>query len=535
MSGFLNKYVGNPGCPPLLGTDIGYSIPYFLRSKEYSFELEVAPRSKPPSIPFIRDRGRFFYLKGEMCMPKKVHFYHIQEPAGNRTPVGAFEVLKGKKKSMLESSHQHLGKGMYSFICSDPILDISSINKETYVFDPIKQQFSKHAGDALLYIKKFIPKMELPINVPFYGGLIGYVGYDAIRSYVHIGERKNTPIHMPDIHFLLYNKVIVFDHHENVIHYIAIAYHEEEMHVLEDRVEQMKQSIQSTTTHSEEDCAPIHFEEMENKEVFLNQVRHAKQLIDTQELEQVVLSKRFFATGMKEPFTYYKKLRESNPSPYMFYLEFKDYTLFGASPESIVQTHGNTIMTNPIAGTSPRGKDVQEDTLLKNRLLKNKKEINEHNMLVNLSKQEIGALCKAESITVPVYQAVEMYEYVMHIVSKVQGTLIDQYSSIDALIHCLPAGTVSGLPKPDAMCLINTFETSARGVYGGAVGYINTALDMNMVLAIRFMTVVQDRAYIQAGAGIISDSIPEKEYEEILHKARSLTNIAKEQTNETIH
>lgn len=457
-------------------------------------------------------------------MEKQVNFYHIQEPTGNRTPAGTFEVLQGKNKAMLESSYRHVGKGMYSFICANPILDISSTNNETHVLDPLNGEKAKHSGDALSYIKQYIPQMELPISVPFYGGLIGYVGYDAIRSYVHIGERKENPITMSDIHFLLYNDVIVFDHRENVIHYIAIAYDDEEVDVLEQRVQKMKLSIQ-TPSKEKITCSPLIFKEMEDKELFLDQVKDAQNLMEEKGLEQIVLSKRFVAEGIDNPFAYYKKLRQSNPSPYMFYLEFESYTLFGASPESVVQTNGDTLITNPIAGTSPRGETAKEDTVLKKELLANKKELSEHNMLVELSKREMNILCTPGSITIPVYQAVEMYEYVMHIVSKVQGTLRKEYSSMDALIHCLPAGTVSGSPKTDAMCLINAYELTSRGIYGGAVGYINAAHDMNMVLAIRFMTVIENRAYIQAGAGIVTDSIPEKEYEEILHKARSLTSI----------
>lgn len=455
----------------------------------------------------------------------EVNFYHIQERATGRTPVEVFQQLPGKQKAMLESSYQHEGKGMYSFLCTNPMQDISSTDQHTHITYTHDGSTKDYPGDALSYIKEHIPEIHLPIAVPFYGGLIGYVGYDAIRSYIHIGERKTIPFDMPDIHFLLFNTVIVFDHNEQVIHYIAIAYHNESMKVLEERVEKLKQSITPKEQEHTEHVTPLTFYEMEPKEQFIENVQHAQCVMEEQELEQIVLSKRFRAEKVKNAYSYYKKLRQANPSPYMFYLAFGAYTLFGASPESVVQTTGNQMIANPIAGTSPRGTSAVEDQLLKEHLLNDEKEIAEHNMLVELSKREVRSLCKPDSITVPIYQAVEMYEYVMHIVSKVQGTLRDDISSMDALMHCLPAGTVSGSPKNKAMALINAYEPTSRGVYGGAVGYINTAFDMNMVLAIRCMTVIGTDAYIQAGAGIVADSIPVKEYKEILHKARSLTSI----------
>lgn len=454
-----------------------------------------------------------------------VNFYHIQEPASGRTPAESFQQLPGKAKAMLESTYQHEGKGMYSFLCADPILDISSIGKDTFVHHQQTDHTERFNGDALSYIKEHVPQIELPISVPFYGGLIGYVGYDALRSYVHVGERKDIPFQMPDIHFLLYNNVIVFDHREHVIHYIAITYTNESTEVLEERVLRMKQSISQIDPQPKVACSPLVFNEIEHKEQFIEQVHDAKKQIEQGTIEQIVLSKRFRARDVTDPFAYYKKLRKANPSPYMFYIEFNEYTLFGASPESVVQTTGRRMITNPIAGTRPRGKTNEEDDRLQKELLEDQKELAEHDMLVELSKREMRTLCQADSITVPIYQAVEKYEYVMHIVSKVEGRLKDDYSSFDALIHCLPAGTVSGTPKVDAMCLINQYETTSRGVYGGTVGYMNSAFDMNMVLAIRFVTVIGTDAYIQGGAGIVADSVPVNEYEEILHKVRSLTSI----------
>lgn len=454
---------------------------------------------------------------------KQANVYHTQEQAGNRTPMDLFKGLKGDEKSMLESSFPHDEKGMYSFIAANPILNVSSHEQQTKVHNRRTNEQYTYEGDALGFIKDFQEPMDFQINLPFYGGWIGYVGYDAIRSYVHIGERKGNPLQMPDIHLLLYDTVIIFDHQEQIIHYVAIAFDNEDPDTLKERVENLRNTSDVKTSLNPKKPS-LHFEEMERKELFLQQVEDAQQVMAKEGLEQIVLSKRFVASGVEDALAIYENLRESNPSPYMFYMEFGAYTFLGTSPESVVQVSKGQVFTNPIAGTSPRGKSLEEDLRLQQELLANKKEMAEHRMLLEASIQEMESICEQGTITIPTQASVEMFEYVMHIVSNVQGTLKKDFTSMDALMHFLPAGTVSGAPKTDAMCLINDYETTSRGAYGGTVGYINTNFDMNMALAIRCMVVTNNRAYIQAGAGIIPASIPEKEYEEIQHKLRSLTS-----------
>ncbi|HLR15958.1 MAG TPA: chorismate-binding protein [Bacillota bacterium] len=455
---------------------------------------------------------------------RQVKVYHKQEEAGSRTPIDLFKGLKGNQKSMLESSFSQDERGMYSFIGTDPVLDIASDDQQTKVHNTRTNEQCTYEGDALDFIKDFQDPVDFPLDLPFYGGWIGYVGYDAIRSYVHIGKRKEHPLHMPDIHLLLYDTVIIFDHQAQIIHYVAIAFHQENMDTLKNRVENLIQTSNAETS-LQTTTPTLHFKEMEHKELFLQQVKDAQQVMAEEGLEQVVLSKRFVASGVENPLTVYEKLRDSNPSPYMFHLEFGPYTLLGTSPESVVQITGDQVLTNPIAGTSPRGESLEEDYRLQQELLTNEKEMAEHRMLLEASKQEMHSICEHGTITIPVCSSVEMFEYVMHIVSNVQGTLKEDFTSMDALMQLLPAGTVSGTPKTEAMRLINAYESTSRGAYGGTVGYINANFDMNMALAIRCMTVKDKRAYIQAGAGIIPASIPEKEYEEIHHKLRSLTSV----------
>ncbi len=240
---------------------------------------------------------------------------------------------------------------------------------------------------------------------------------------------------------------------------------------------------------------------------------------------QIVLSQRLTADFSGDAFSFYRKLRASNPSPYMFFLDFEDYTVLGASPESLIKASGNLVTANPIAGSRPRGKTLAQDEQLTTELLADEKELAEHRMLVDLSRNDLGRVCKVGTVELTKYMTVEKYQHIMHIVSEVQGELADNMTGLDALIAALPAGTVSGAPKIRAMELINQFEKKKRGLYAGAVGYINMNGDLDLALAIRTMVIKDNKAYVQAGAGLVYDSDPETEYHETLHKAKSLTEV----------
>ncbi len=256
-------------------------------------------------------------------------------------------------------------------------------------------------------------------------------------------------------------------------------------------------------------------------------VETAKEHIRKGDIFQVVLSQTFEANFDGNPFGLYRKLRSNNPSPYMFYVEFGDYTILGTSPESLVKVQNGIVTTNPIAGTKPRGKTPEEDAAIAESLLADEKEIAEHKMLVDLGRNDVGRVAKIGSVRVTKYMNIERYKYVMHIVSEVIGDLRDDAHVIDVLASSLPAGTVSGAPKIRAMQIINALEQKKRGVYSGAIGYISTTGNMDLALAIRTMIVKDGKAYVQAGAGIVYDSIPESEYEETLNKARALLEVRK--------
>jgi anthranilate synthase component 1 len=451
-----------------------------------------------------------------------MNYKFTKQIADTLTPIGIFKRLTGKNKFLLESSFHNEQKGKYSFIGVDPYQQIIGKQNETKVIHQESGTSEIFPIDALQYMKQYLPKIETELPLPFQGGAIGYVGYDAIRQYEDIGEILPDELNMPDIHFMIYKNVFVFDHANEIIYLIAMNPENETEQALDKRLNELENQLKNEPDHLEHALTNVDFQPEMTEEKFKEKVTQAKQLIQQGEMQQIVLSQRFKAAIDGDPFSFYRKLRNANPSPYMFYIEFTDYLVLGASPESLIQTTGKELITNPIAGTRPRGKTNAEDALLVDELLSDKKEISEHEMLVELSKKDLGLVSENNSLSVPTYMAIEKYQYVMHIVSKVQGKLKENLSSIDALIACLPAGTVSGAPKVHAMQVINDYEEAKRGVYGGGIGYINFNHDLNIALAIRSLVIKDNHAYLQAGAGIVQDSVPANEFAETLHKAKSL-------------
>ncbi|WP_068676265.1 anthranilate synthase component I [Oceanobacillus sp. Castelsardo] len=451
----------------------------------------------------------------------------IKIKANSLTPTDIYRKLTGKRKFLLESTFQHEKKGKYSFIGENPYEEIIGYHGQTTIINYDSHSQKEVAQNALTYLKNHLPKLDFPITLPFYGGAVGYAGYDAIRQFENIGETLPDNRSMPDIHFMVFRNTIIFDHNNDEIYLITINTKDESDFVLDKRLETLKEKLYRKVNINGANDAPMNFTPEITKEAFIEKVNIAKEHIQKGEIFQVVLSQRLVADVEGDAFIFYKKLREANPSPYMFYIDFEDYLLLGASPESLVQTQGDEIITNPIAGTRARGKTAQEDMDLMKELLEDEKEIAEHKMLVDLSRNDLGRVCEAGTISIPTYMTIEKYQHVMHIVSEVKGKLKANYSSIDALISCLPAGTVSGAPKIRAMQIINELEEKKRGAYAGGIGFINFNHDINIALAIRSLIVKDNKAYLQAGAGIVFDSNPELEYEETLNKARSLMEVSK--------
>ncbi|GGB47570.1 anthranilate synthase component I [Lentibacillus populi] len=456
-------------------------------------------------------------------LPYKV----IKQNADTLTPITIFSRLTGKKKFLLESSFQHEKKGKFSFIGANPYQEIIGEESTTKVLHHDGSEHKEFSEEPLQYVQNHLPKIETNLPFPFYGGAIGYIGYDAIRQFEDIGVALPDERNMPDVHLMLYQDVIVFEHRTETVYLIAMNLDRQPEKILDERLEHLQYLLnnnpESLTT---EDIVPVHFEPEITEEAFKEKVKTAKERIQQGDIFQAVLSQRMKAKFAGNPFTFYRKLRKANASPYMFYIDFDEYLVLGASPESLIQTSGNKIITNPIAGTRARGQTEAEEAMLEKELLADEKELAEHRMLVDLSRNDLGRVCEVGSISIPTYMKIEKYQHVMHIVSEVHGKLKAGMSSLEALSACLPAGTVSGAPKIRAMQIINQLEATKRGVYAGGVGYINFNHDLNIALAIRSLVIKEKIAYLQVGAGIVHDSDPEKEFQETLHKAKSLMEVA---------
>jgi len=451
--------------------------------------------------------------------------YALHTIAGDTTtPIALFANLTGQKV-LFESSAKHEESGRYSFIARNPLYSVTGENLTTTIAhrDGTTETKAQHIID---YAKATLPKIEGDFPFPFFGGAIGYIGYETIFSYEAIGEKLPASNELADAHLLFFDSFIVFDHRQETITFVATA--------LEPRSEEALQQVitelmtQALTAKPLPAATPsLNFAPSMQPEQFKTLVDEAKQAIIAGEVFQVVLSQKFTANFTGDAFSLYRKLRTANPSPYMFYLDFGHAIVLGTSPESLVKVSGSAVITNPIAGTRPRGATAAEDAMLEKELLADEKELAEHKMLIDLSRNDVGKISNIGTVQVSRYAQIEKYQHVMHIVSEVRGELLPQLHPLDALMACLPAGTVSGAPKVRAMQLINELEQDRRGVYAGAVGYISVTGAMDFALAIRTMVIQNGVASVQAGAGIVYDSDAQKEYEETLHKAKALLEVVR--------
>lgn len=444
-----------------------------------------------------------------------IHSRTVQQ--GTITPVSLYRKLTGEKKFLLESSTSRQDEGRYSYVGINPFKEALSENGKTIII----QNGEKTVSDIRIidYLKEQLGKGHPTApDIPFAAGAAGYLGYDTARQYEEIGGELPDPLEMPDAHLLFMTDYFIFDHKEECIHLLTLS--EEPEHRLSEMEASLKQSDRRPAGGGERlDFSPG------SRSRFLRMTEKAKRAIREGELFQIVLSERFESDFEGDPFNIYCRLKSANPSPYMYFLEFGPYTVLGSSPESLIRARGGDLTVNPIAGTRPRGGSALEDRELEEELLSDEKELAEHRMLLDLGRNDLGRVCRIGSVSLLSAMKVERYKHVMHITSQVTGKLKPGFAPLDALASCLPAGTVSGAPKIRAMQLINEWEPCRRGVYAGAVGYISFGGDLDMALAIRTMVIKDGRAAVQAGAGIVYDSVPEKEFDEIKHKARALTEV----------
>lgn len=430
------------------------------------------------------------------------------------TPVAIFHRLQGQRKVLLESRSE--GKhGRYSIIAANPVETIRVAGHTVTDASGTMQ-----ADDPLAVLSSLIERNMEDAPYPFIGGAVGYIGYDLLRTYEPIPNTPTETRDLPDALFQRYETVVLYDHLEERVILIDTGDNDGQT-----RLELLKAELETAKTHELEPVVRTSERVLTGKDEFVERVMKAKEAILAGEVFQLVLSQRIDATFSGDPFHFYRTLRKQNPSPYLFYIDLGEAIILGASPESLVRVEGNRVSTNPIAGTRPRGKTGEEDMRHAADLIEDEKELAEHRMLLDLGRNDIGRVAKVGTVTIPKQMEVERFKNVMHLVSEVEGELRDDLNPIDALRACLPAGTVSGAPKIRAMQLIDELETVKREVYAGAVGYLDIRGGFDFALAIRTMVVQGDTAYVQAGAGIVFDSDPILEYEETLHKAKSLLEV----------
>jgi anthranilate synthase component 1 len=447
------------------------------------------------------------------------------------TPVSAF--LKIAEHSdyafLLESVEGGEQVGRYSFLGKDPFLILRSRAGRTIV---------DRAGQTTESEKPFITTLRelmagfhspfVPGLPRFTGGAVGYLGYDAAAWFEPVTLQGSTPDE-DEAGFMLFDTVLAFDHVRHRILIIANS-----RITGDDDLESLYQFARAKIEFVERELErplskavrsngqPIEMSSNVTRAEFEQMVRSAKEHIAAGDIYQVVLSQRFESAFSADSFTAYRALRHVNPSPYMYFIRLGARSIVGSSPEMLVRAEGRHIETHPIAGTRPRGRTEDEDQRLADELKRNEKERAEHVMLVDLGRNDLGRVSTYGSVKVPTYMALERYSHVMHLVSIVEGKLSDQHDRLDALVACFPAGTVSGAPKVRAMEIISGLENRRRGVYAGAVGYLDFAGNLDFCITIRTVVIENGRAYVQAGAGIVADSNPAAEYDETRDKARAV-------------
>lgn len=452
------------------------------------------------------------------------------------TPVSAFQKISDSEYAfLLESAAGGEKIAKYSLLGIHPFLRFTASGNQVIINRGIDKQETIFADDPLEILNKEMAAFTpVPVNgLPkFFSCVVGYIGYDAIRYFEQLPKIPRDDLLLPDIQFMFYNTVIIFDHLTKTIKVVSAArvngdapekiYHEatrEIDHIIE-RLRTPVMSLSDDVTTNGDVTIP--FSSNFRKADFLKAVDHCKEYIRAGDIFQVVISQRLKTRTQANPFDIYRVLRVINPSPYIFFLKMGDLKLIGSSPEVMVKVEDKKVTVRPIAGTRKRGRDDGEDTVFEKELIADPKERAEHIMLLDLGRNDVGRVSRYGSVHIDEKMVIEKYSHVMHITSSVCGELLEGKTAFDSLKACLPAGTLSGAPKIRAMEIIDEIEPTKRGPYGGATGYFDFFGNVNTCITIRTILLKGNDAYIQAGAGIVADSIPEREYEETLNKAKGL-------------
>lgn len=452
-----------------------------------------------------------------------------------RTPIQVLRILKNVSSHcyMLESVENQEKWGRYTFLGFEPTMEITCTNNKMKIKnggETVKE--TEHPGEE---IKKILsqytsPKIE---GMPsFTGGLVGYFSYDYVKySEPGLNLDAKDEEGFKDVDLMLFDKVIAFDNLRQKIIIIVNAKTEQLEEEYTKAVKEIDRIITLIKTGEQAAVMPgkitSDFRNLFQKEEYCQMVEKAKNYIYEGDIFQVVLSNRLEADFEGSLLNAYRNLRTTNPSPYMFYFSSDDIEVAGASPETLVKLENGILHTFPLAGTRPRGADKKEDEALKQELLADEKELAEHNMLVDLGRNDLGKISQFGSVRVENYMSVEKYSHVMHIGSTVRGEIRNDKCALDAVDAVLPAGTLSGAPKIRAMQIINELENNKRGIYGGAIGYIDFTGNLDTCIAIRIAFKKNGKVFVRSGAGIVADSIPEKEYQECINKAKAVMNALK--------
>lgn len=451
------------------------------------------------------------------------------------TPIQVVRILKRVSRHcfLLESAEQSQKWGRYTFLGYDPGLTVTCLDgvvkiSSTTEFVTDKEN-PKDVIRRILAENKAPRLKEMP---PFSGGLVGYFAYDYIKysePVLNLDAKDEESFH--DLDLMLFDKVIAFDHYQQkifLIKNIRLDDPETEYHKAEMELHSLKELL-TAGIYAENQPLKLHseFRALFSEEEYCRMVERGKEYIREGDIFQVVLSNRMEAEMSGSLLDAYRVLRTSNPSPYMFYFSSDDLEIAGASPETLVKLESGVVHTFPLAGTRRRGETEEEDLALERELLADEKERAEHNMLVDLGRNDVGRVSRFGSVEVEKYMCIERFSHVMHIGSVVRGEMSEGKDAMDAVDAILPAGTLSGAPKIRACQIINELEGNKRGIYGGAIGYLDFGGNLDTCIAIRIAFAKKGKVYVRSGAGIVADSVPEKEYQECINKAKAVVQALK--------
>ncbi|MEC8517594.1 MAG: anthranilate synthase component I [Verrucomicrobiota bacterium] len=458
------------------------------------------------------------------------------------TPVSAYESVRSYLRSKEKCSHSYLLEsaeggehvGRFSYISGRPRAILRAYDKSVVIErnGERKTLDNVNALDVLKNeMKKYTSVVDQSLESRFTGGAVGFFGYDIINQFEpRVSVIKKDEIGNPDMVYMITDGLIIFDNYKEKLIVLTHAHIKDSKEdAYKDALNQLDELIKAVSYKNDdknlkisEDVPLLNYSSNTSKDEYLNMVKSVKEYIYAGDVVQVVLSQRFEIENYADSIDVYKSLRQINPSPYMFCLDMGESSIVGTSPEIHVRCQNRRVEVRPIAGTRPRGITKEEDDNFKNDLLNDPKEIAEHVMLVDLGRNDIGRVCDYKSIEIPDFMIIERYSHVMHIVSNVIGTLSENKNIYDVMEGTFPAGTVSGAPKVRAMEIISELEKSKRGPYAGAVGYFGFDGNFDSAITIRTVILDKNKAYVQAGAGIVADSVPQKEFEETENKAKGM-------------